>query len=71
MREPVGAERAKRLQPIYARLRREGYHPSPKHGRGIWLHRSDATMVTVSWRSEFALYDVYYSAQTKKIFGEK
>jgi len=59
------ANKNQRLHEARQRLRGEGYHPSPKHGKGVWLHKDDCTVATLTWSDRFNVWETDYAVSRK------
>ncbi len=57
----------KRFAAIKLRLRSEGYHPAPRKGANIWLHRDDCTMAIIEWDRELSRWSVEYAVDLKAL----
>ena len=57
------------LAEIKARLRAQGYHPAPRYGRGVWVHRDDCTVAEIKQEEDYAVLWVEYAVSKRLLLG--
>ena len=53
------------LAAIKARLREQGYHPAPRYGKGVWVHRDDCTVAEIKQEEDYGVWWVAYAVSGK------
>jgi hypothetical protein len=64
-KRPAMRTQAKLYKAETQRLRSAGYHPSPKHGKGVWINRDNCLVADVEWNRKWKLWMVRYSISRK------